>query len=125
MKEVAEPKAQYTDYGTWLHIEVPAGTTLGKELRSFFKSDVLSRASSTVAEDWQSFVIGDPLGFTTALELARWHFPDIVQIVPETSNFGTSTEAADAEKGASMSQHTRDWYAETGLTLPDGDEPGF
>lgn len=125
MQEVSAPAPRYTDYGTWLHIEVPPGTTLAKELRSFFKSDVCSRAYSTVAADWQSFVISDPNGFTTALELAKWHFPDIVCLAPERAHSGTSTAAVDAEKGASMSQRTRDWYAETGLTLPDGDEPGF
>ena len=125
MKEQSAPAPRYTDYGAWLHIEVPAGSSLAKELRSFFKPDVLSRANSPLAPGWESFVIGDAKGFTTALELARWHFPAIVQVVPETSNIGTSTASADAEKGASIASTTRAWYVQSGIPLPDENEAPF
>lgn len=125
MSAEGEPQAQYTNWGDWLHIEVPKSPALSKELRTFFKYPVLEKALSTLAKGWDSFSIYGPENFTTAIELARFHYPAILAISPEVAQSGTSTASSDAEKGASMAETTREWYVKTGIPLPDDEEPPF
>lgn len=124
MKEVPAPAPRYTVFHNGVQFEVPPGSGLGKELKAFFRP-TYHKALSTLAEGWESLTIGDPLGTATAVELAKYHFPDIVHYVPTEAQSGPSTEAVAALERESMAERTRQWYVDSGIPLPDESEPGF